>query len=108
MLNFVSGGNAALSVFFSALLTGCMHGVNLILICMLPAFFRDTGKVSTISGVLNACTYVGSALSTYGTALLTEEFGWSVTLVLWVGIATAGAVICFALMGAWKRTFYKR
>ena len=108
MLNFVSGGNAVLSVIFSSLLTGCMHGVNLILICMLPAFFRDTGKVSTISGVLNACTYVGSALSTYGTALLTEEFGWSVTLVLWVGIATVGMMICFALMGAWKRTFYKR
>lgn len=107
-LNFVSGGNAVLSVFFSALLTGCMHGVNLILISMLPAFFRETGKVSTISGILNACTYIGSALSTYGTARLTESSGWEVTLILWVAIAAVGAIICFALMGPWKKTFLKK
>jgi len=107
-LNFVSGGSAILSVVFSALLTGSMHGVNLILISMLPPFFRDTGKVSTVSGVLNACTYIGSALSTYGTALLTEQFGWSVTLILWVAVAAVGAAICFSLTGAWKKTFLKR
>lgn len=108
VLNFVSGGSAILSVLFSALLTGCMHGVNLILICMLPPFFRDTGKVSTVSGVLNACTYIGSALSTYGTALLTERFGWSVTLVLWVSVASVGTLVCLACAPLWKKTFLKK
>jgi len=107
LLNMVSGTNAILSVLFSALLTGCMHGVNLILICMLPPFFRDTGRVSTVSGVLNACTYIGSALSTYGTALLTEKFGWSVTLVLWVIVAALVLLLCLACMIPWKKTFLK-
>ncbi len=105
LLNFVSGGNAVLSVLCSAGLTGCMHGVNLILICMIPPFFKYTGKVSTVSGVLNACTYIGSALSTYGTARLTEEFGWSVTLVLWVIVAFVGMTICLLCTKPWKKHF---
>ncbi len=107
LLNFVSGGNAILSVLCSAGLTGCMHGVNLILICMIPPFFKYTGRVSTVSGVLNACTYIGSALSTYGTAVLTEQFGWSVTLVLWVMVAFVGMTICLVCIKPWKKHFEK-
>lgn len=39
-LYFTSGKNAALTVFCSALLTGCMHGVNLLLICMVPQCYK--------------------------------------------------------------------
>lgn len=49
--------------------TACMHGVNLILVCMLPVFFKEGGNVSTVSGTLNACTYVGSAFSTIGSCI---------------------------------------
>ena len=59
-----TGKNVILSVLFSALLTGAMHGVNLMLISMIPPFFEKRGNVSTVSGVLNSCTYVGSAIST--------------------------------------------
>jgi OPA family glycerol-3-phosphate transporter-like MFS transporter len=91
-----TGKSAAFSVLFSALLTAAMHGVNLMLVCMLPAFFQKYGKVSTVSGVLNSCTYVGSALSTYGIAVISETYNWSVTLVIWALIAALGTVICFA------------
>ena len=50
-----TGKNAAFSVFFSAFLTGCMHDVNLIQVCMIPPFFKKQGNVSTVSGVLNSC-----------------------------------------------------
>ncbi len=98
----VTGKNAAVSVLFSAILTGCMHGVNLILICMIPPFFKNRGNVSTVSGVLNSCTYIGSAVSTYGIAVLSENVGWSFTLLLWLIIAAAGAIICFATAKPWK------
>ena len=78
-----TGKNAAFSVFFSALLTGCMHGVNLIQVCMIPPFFKKQGNVSTVSGVLNSCTYIGSAASTYGIAVLSDRIGWSSTLLVW-------------------------
>ncbi len=36
-----TGKQSARSVFLCALLTGCMHGVNLILVCMIPPCFQN-------------------------------------------------------------------
>ncbi len=85
-----------LSTFSMALLTACMHGINLLLICNLPARFVKYGKVSTVSGVLNACTYIGSALSAYGIAKISEHFGWKITILIWLAIIVMGFV-CSAL-----------
>lgn len=99
-----TGQNAALSVVSSAMLTGCMHGVNLMLICMIPPFFEKHGNVSTVSGVLNACTYIGSAISTYGVALLSERFSWEYTLFIWMLIGLLGTVLCLVSVKPWKKT----
>ena len=105
LLLVLSGGNPALSVFFMALLTGSMHGVNLMLVCMIPAFFKKSGNVSTMSGVLNSCTYVGSAVSTYGIAVISETAGWTVTIGVWAAIAIAGTAVCLLCIPAWKKKF---
>lgn len=99
LLFLLSGQHAAFSVVFSALLTGCMHGVNLMLICMIPPYFEKHGNVSTVSGVLNSCTYVGSALSTYGIALISEQYGWNTTIFIWILIALFGTLLCFISSG---------
>ena len=75
------------------------------LICMVPNFFRQSGKVSTVSGVLNCCTYIGSSVSTYGVALLSEKLGWGFTLTVWLGIALAGTLICILCIKPWKKRF---
>lgn len=99
----LTGYNAAFSVVLSAVLTGCMHGVNLMLICMIPPYFKKYGNISTVSGVLNSCTYIGSAISTYGVALLSERLGWTFTLLVWLLIAAAGTTICFSLIKTWSK-----
>lgn len=104
LLYISTGRNTALSVLFTALLAGSMHGVNLILICMIPPFFEKTGNVSTVSGLLNACTYIGSAISTYGIAVLTEKFNWSITLLVWSIIAILGSLICFICVKPWQKS----
>jgi len=85
-----------------ALLVGCMHGVNFILVSMTPPYFRKYGHVSLVSGILNCSTYMGSAISTYGIALLSEKLGWHGTSILWAAMAGAGALICFLIAGKWK------
>lgn len=103
VLTLCSGSSAILSVLLSALLTGAMHGVNLMLICMVPKHFKKYGKVSLISGILNSCTYVGSAISTYGMAVFSEHFGWHKTILLWAVIALAGTVVCISFARSFKR-----
>ena len=102
-LYLFSDANAAFSVLASAVLTGAMHGVNLMLICMIPPAFEKYGKVSTISGIINSCTYIGSAISSYGIAVLSEQMGWTFTIFVWFAIALAGTIICFACAKPWKK-----
>ena len=98
-----NGRNAACSVAFSAVLTGCMHGVNMILNCMIPPCFKKHGNVSTVSGLLNACTYIGSASSTYGIAVLSEKFSWGSTLKIWLLVAILGTLSCYLSTKPWKK-----
>ena len=102
VLFFVTGHNAALSAIFSALLTGSMHGVNVMLVCMIPPFFQKYGNVSTVSGVLNSCTYIGSAISTYGIALLSERYSWNYTILVWLLVALLGTAICLVCVRPWS------
>lgn len=79
-----------LTAVMCALIVGCMHGVNLVLISFIPGIYGNNENVSELSGTLNFMTYVGSAASAYGFALLSDSFGWNGTIVSWVMIALLG------------------
>lgn len=103
LLVLVGNKSVAVSLLLLALLVGCMHGVNLILVCMIPAHFAKYGKVSLVSGIINSSTYVGAALSTYGIAVFTDAYGWGKTIALWSAIAFSGTLICVSLCGKWQK-----
>jgi len=90
----------AVCVVMMMLITGCMFGVNLMLISRLPGHFAGRGNVSTVSGILNAATYVGSALSTYVFGAVAESAGWKTVVVLWGTAALGGTLLL--LSGIWK------
>ncbi|MBQ2266798.1 MAG: MFS transporter, partial [Clostridia bacterium] len=91
-----------ISVIGISLLNGAMHGANLMFTSIVPSFYANTGKVSTVSGVLNSFVYIGSAISTYGIALLTDNYGWNVTVIVWILLAIAGAAIALIFAKRWK------
>lgn len=102
-IGFLYKTGMVFSVVSAALITGCMHGVNLMLICMTPDKFKKYGMVSTASGLLNSLTYIGSAASSYGFARLCERFGWQFTLFSWAAVALCGTICCFLAVKRWKR-----
>lgn len=63
LLFSVNGKSAPFSILFSAILTACMYGVNIVMTCMVPPYFAKYGNISFMSGLLNFCTYIGSAAS---------------------------------------------
>lgn len=91
------------SVVCMSLIVGAMHGINLMLITVVPKRFAKSGKVSTYSGLLNACTYVGAAISSYGFAALAESFGWNTTILSWFLISAAGIAFCLCAAPLWQR-----
>lgn len=102
-LSLWSGRHVALSCLLLAVLVGCMHGINFILVSMTPPWFSSYGHLSLFSGLLNCSTYVGSAISTYEIALTSEALGWSGTTLLWAILAAAGTFLCFLLARTWQR-----
>lgn len=103
LLPLLQSSGVVASIFLMSVTTGCMYGVNMMLIGRLPAYFSPYGCVSTVSGILNAFTYIGSAISTYGIAAISSRFGWPVTIVLWAVIAAAGTVLCGVSIPRWGK-----
>ncbi len=107
-LYLLSSANAALSVLFSALLTGCMHGVNFLLIGIMPPLLAKKENVSAMSGFLNSGTYIGSAISAYLIPFITEQSAsWSTSLFMWFIIAALGTVTCLSCIPAWNHRSVK-
>lgn len=94
---------AVIAVLMMAMITGCMHGVNLMLITHVPKRFKKYGNISTVSGALNACTYIGAAIATYGIAKLSEIVGWRNTVGVWAIIGVLGTLCCFVGARLWKK-----
>ncbi len=104
-LKLVSGNSPWMSVFSSAMITGSMHGVSLLMTCMIPPYFEKYGIVSTASGVLNGATYVGSSIATYVIAVVSEKAGWGVTGYVWILIGVIGTVIAVVCIRPFKNKF---
>lgn len=107
LLLFTYDFNALISTILMALIIGAVHGVNLMLVCHVPKRFKKYGSISTISGVINSFTYIGSAISTYGIALLVENSGWNITILVWLIISLLGLSCCLLAYNKWK-IFYKK
>ncbi len=102
-LYLIAGSSPIASTIIMGIVIGCMHGVNFMLISIAPKRFVKYGKVSTMSGVLNSCTYIGAAASTYGFAVIAENFGWQATTLSWVFVALFGGVVCIVASRFWKK-----
>lgn len=103
LLAVFMGRSAVLCLLLAALITGCAHGVNLCFISFVPRRFAGCGRVAVVSGVLNACTYIGSAASSYGIALIAEHMGWRAALCSFGAVALAGILLCVLASRKWGR-----
>ena len=99
----LTSASVAISMILMALIVACMHGINVMLLSVVPKRFLRSGKVSTFSGLLNAFTYVGASLSTYGIAVLSDLYGWNVTILLWLAVTVIGIAVCLAATPLWKK-----
>jgi len=101
-LMFCLGGY---NLYFAAILaaagTASMFGVNVMLISALPVRFGKIGAASTVTGTLNAATYIGAAVSMIGSGNLVDKFGWQVTTGVWCILAVSGVILCLLLRKIW-------
>lgn len=95
--------NQWITLIVSALVVGCMHAINFFLICIVPAQFEKYGMVSTMSGIINSLTYVGSAAALVGFGAISDKWGWNACVISWCCIAAVGIILCFTAMKPWRK-----
>ena len=103
ILLFIYTANQYVTLVLAAVITCLMHGVNYFLICIVPARFEKYNAVSTMSGIINSLTYVGSAAATYGFGAVSDRFGWNTVLIAWVVVAVFGTVAGLLAIRPWKK-----
>ena len=105
VLFFFHDKNEYLTLALSAVSVGLMHAINFFLICIVPLKFEKFGVVSTMSGIINSLTYVGSAAALYGFGYVSEVTGnnWRIVIGVWAVIAALGVAACFAAVRPWKK-----
>lgn len=96
------------TIIATVILSGCMHSINTMLVSMAPKHFVYTGKVSLVSGVMNAFTYVGSAIATFGYPLIQEASGLGTVKIVWVITAVLGLALCFGVSKLFRKQYIER
>ena len=97
------GESPIFSVALSAVITGCMHGINLMLNGIAPTIFAKDGNVGIFSGLLNSCTYVGSAISAWLIPMASENAGWNAAIGVWFLVALVGVTLCACCLMPFKK-----
>ena len=99
LLLSLSGVNSMLlSTVFIAIASGGLHTINSLQTYYLPELLGGTDNISFYAGVVNSATYVGSAMSTYLFAVISEMHGWNTTIVSWMVFAAIGLVLTLLCM----------
>lgn len=94
--------NPVLSVLFLAVITASMMAVNTLTVNIFPLRFEKYGRVSSVSGFLNAMAYLGTAISTYSIGVLVQNCGWKITIMVWLGVTAFAGALCIVAAGAMK------
>lgn len=76
--------------------TAAMMAVNSLLTAIYPLKFERSGRVSTVSGFLNALGYAGAALSMCATGSALDAVGWTGILALWTALTLLTGLAAFA------------
>ncbi len=100
---FVGHYPIALCVIFFALFTTLITAINHLFITLIPVRFAKYGCASTVGGIFNSCTYIGSAISTYGFGAVSESFGWTATVIFWIVLGALGVAVCAVPMRRYGR-----
>lgn len=98
-----SDASPIITVFCLATVTAMMMGINVLLCSEVPIRFANMGRSATVSGFYNSCGYIGTAVSMYVIAWISERFGWQATQLLWLGCCVIAIVLCAIIVPAWSR-----
>ena len=95
--------NAILCAVFMAVAISAMWGANHMFLTVVPYHFAPLGVTAAVTGLLNSIIYFATALCAALYGVLADSFGWSVMILIWMGIGLAGTFFCLLFARFWGK-----
>ena len=102
ILRLTAQASPVITILCLATVTAMMMGINVLLCSEVPTRFAGMGRAATISGFYNSCGYIGTAVSMYAIAWVSERFGWQTTQTLWLACCVTAVILCGVIVPAWS------
>lgn len=102
LLVFLGSASPVLAILLLAITTASMQGVSSILMSFIPLGFESYGKVSTVTGYLNASAYLASSVGSYAVGIISTVYGWNPTIFFWVLVGGIGFMASAIVISRWR------
>jgi len=90
-------------VAFISIITMIASMMSLVNTAYMPSRFTSTGRVATVSGLINAMASLGIVLSNFIFPRIADHMGWHAVTVSWIFFAGAALLISITAIVPWKR-----
>ncbi len=95
MLTLFGTVNLWFSLLLLAICSSAMMAINTVFVSYIPALFAKEGRVAFVSGLMNALSYMGAAVSGVLIGVLTQQYSWTVTMAFFTVLLAVTAILCF-------------
>ncbi|MEG2117967.1 MAG: MFS transporter, partial [Clostridia bacterium] len=102
-LYFLGSRSVIAAAVLISICTSAMLGANTMLLTFIPLNFSKIGRSASMTGFLDACSYLASAVASVTIGLITVSHGWSVTILTWAAVALCGLLIAVIGIPVWKK-----
>lgn len=91
------------SIVALAVTYACSLGQNMFIVGTIPMYFHNVGKVSMITGTLNAVSYLSTAVLSWITGALVDSTGWGIVMTLWLVLSAVAAISVIFAKRRWNK-----
>lgn len=103
MLALFGQFSIVVSIVSLAVTYACSLGQNMFIVGTIPMYFHNVGKVSMVSGALNAVSYLSTAVLSWITGTLVDTAGWGIVMTLWLILSVVAAVSVIFSKRRWNK-----
>ncbi len=103
VLCFANNASPVLSVSMFMIANASTHAINYMYTTIVVTHFERFGRASFVAGLINSFVYIGSALSTFGIAFITESTGWTGTMICLAAVSVIGLVVSIISIKPFKK-----
>ena len=91
------------SIVSLAVTYACSLGQNMFIVGTIPMYFHNVGKVSIMTGTLNAVSYLSTAVMSWVTGALVDTAGWGIVMTIWLILSAVAAVSVIFAKRRWNK-----